>query len=142
MIVADARFPQRLVLRSRANADCVRALGKTHQRFQNMRHILVGKTEIAVTSLFFRFQELRLGELRQMPAGGLQGHAGGFGKLACGQRASVHQRRQDVGAGRVADQRGNIGDQGSVFHTSMVAEALMQSNGVKEKGKPRGDKRC
>ncbi|MND95367.1 hypothetical protein D3C80_876210 [compost metagenome] len=142
MVVADARFAQRLVLRSRADADRARALGKAHQGFQNLRHILVGKTEITVTSLFLRFQELRVREFGQVPAGGLQRHTGGLRKLACGQRTSIHQRRQYVGAGRVADQRGDIGDQGAVFHASMITEALMQGNGVEEGGRTRGDQRC
>ena len=40
--------------------------------------------------------------------GGLGRHAGDIGELACRQRAAFDQRNQNVGAGWIADQRGDL----------------------------------
>jgi hypothetical protein len=50
-----------------------------------------------------------------MGAGRLRGDAGLGGQLGRGQRLAAHQRHQHVGAGGVADQRGDAGNVGTFF---------------------------
>ena len=63
-------------------------------------------------------------EFRQMRTRGLRRDAGLVRQLARGQRAAGHQRRQHVGARGIADERGDHGNVGACFHSSMIAEAL------------------
>ncbi|MNL53288.1 hypothetical protein D3C87_1765220 [compost metagenome] len=62
MIVTDARLAKRGVLWSGTHAHGPGALRKSHQRFKNLSHIRVGKPEIAMPPLFFRFEQLGVGE--------------------------------------------------------------------------------
>src|ERR1700728_496263 len=56
---------------------------------------------------------------------GLRRDAGFLRQFAGRERAAAQQRGQHVGAGGVADKRGDHGDIGSCFHCSMVTEASM-----------------
>src|ERR1700720_4393957 len=61
---------------------------------------------------------------------GLRRDAGLVRQLARGQRAAGHQRRQHVGAGGVADQRGDHRDIGTCFHSSIIDEASTSIKGL------------
>ena len=58
-----------------------------------------------------------------MPARRRQGDAGHLGKFAHREGAPVHQRREHVGAGGVAEKRGDGGDDGAILHRSILTEA-------------------
>src|SRR5262245_6087082 len=65
-----------------------------------------------------------------MRARRLRGDAGLLRQLARSERAAAHQRGEHVGARGIADERGDHGDIGTSFHSSMIAEALMSGKGV------------
>lgn len=80
-----------------------------------------GKPEITVAPPSFVGEQPRVDQLCQMRARGLRGHMCHIGEFAGAQRAAVHQRRQHVRARRVANQRGDLGDVGSVCHDRSIA---------------------
>jgi hypothetical protein len=49
-------------------------------------------------------------QLGQMPAGGLRRDTGRVAKLRRGQRPSIHQERQNVGAGLIAHEGTDFGE--------------------------------
>jgi len=123
MIVADPRPPQRRLFRSGAHAGMAGALGQASKAFEHMGDVGAGETVVAVTALFLRLDQAAGFELCQMRTRGLRRDAGLVRQLARGQRAAGHQRGQHVGARGIADQRGDHGNVGACFHSSMIAEA-------------------
>ncbi|MEY9273749.1 hypothetical protein ABIE90_003646 [Bradyrhizobium diazoefficiens] len=113
MIVADARAPQRRILRSRAHAHVAGASGEARKPFEHAGNVVVGEAVVAMPALLLRLDQPAGLELRKVRARRLRRDAGLLRELARGQRASVHQRREHVGAGGVADQRSDHGDVGS-----------------------------
>jgi hypothetical protein len=77
-----------------------------------------------VTALFLRLDQAAGLELCQMRTRGLRRDARLVRQLARGQRAAAHQCGQHVGAGGIADERGDHGDVRACFHSSMIAEAF------------------
>ena len=123
VIVADPRAPQRRLLRPGAHAHVAGALGQARKPFEHMGDVGAGEAVVAVAALLLRLDQAAGFELRQMRTRGLRRDAGLVRQLARGQRAAGHQRGQHVGARGIADQRGDHGDIGSCFHSSMIAEA-------------------
>ncbi len=60
--------------------------------------------------LFLQRQQPRLGQLGEMAARRLRRNPGDIGKLGGGLRPSVLQHAEDVGAGGIAEQRGDGGE--------------------------------
>src|SRR3954447_2888813 len=89
-----------------------------------------GKPIVAVTALFLEFDQAAGLEFAEMRTRGLRRNAGLLREFACGQRAAAHQCGEDVGAGGIANQRGDLGNIGACFHTSIVNEAFMSSKRV------------
>ena len=124
MIVADPRAAQRRILWPGAHAHVASARGKALEALEHAGDIGIGEAVIAVAALLFLLDQAAGLQLRQMRACGLRRDAGLVREFARGQRAAGHQRRQHVGAGGIADQRGDHGDIGTCFHSSIITEAL------------------
>src|SRR5512143_3179634 len=77
--------------------------------------------EIAVPTVPGRRDQPRLGELRQMRAGGLRRHPGRTGQLGRGERAAIEKRREHRRPRRLSDQPGNLGYQWPGDHRRNVA---------------------
>ncbi len=80
-----------------------------HDGFQHFGNVLARDAVIAMPALFHAGNQAGLGQLAEMAARGLRRDAGGMRQFTGGERAAAHQRGQHVGAGRIADQRGNFG---------------------------------
>ena len=102
--------------------------GETHERFERLRHVRVGETEVAVAALLLGCQQAAVDQAGEVRAGGLRRDARFLRQLGGGQRPSRHQRGQHVGAGRVADQRADEGDVGTILHGSTILEACTTGN--------------
>jgi hypothetical protein len=63
-----------------------------------------------------RRQQTGFGELRQVGARGLWGHAGRVGKLGRGQRSPIQESRQHRCSCRIADQPTDLGDERACIH--------------------------
>lgn len=94
VIVADPRPPQRRILRTGAHAHMAGACGKARKALEHAGDVVVGETVVAVPALLLRLDEAAGLELCQMRARSLRRDAGLLRKLACGERAAVHQRRE------------------------------------------------
>ena len=127
VVVADACPPQRRILRPGAHAHVAGARCKASEPFQHAGHVGAGEAIVAVPALLLRLYQAAGLELGEMRARGLRRDAGFLRKLAGGERAAAEQRRQHVGAGGIADQRGNHGDIGAFFHSSMLTEVSIRS---------------
>ncbi len=78
-----------------------------NQPFQRARDVGIGEAEITVPPLAFDRDKPGIFKLGEMPAGGREHQARFLGKLGRGERGTGHQRHEHVGAGRIADQRGD-----------------------------------
>ena len=116
MVVADPRFSQRRLARAGHQSRRPAAEGDAGQRFEGVRHLVVGEAEVAVPALRFHGQQLGLEQLAQVRARCLPGDAGGLGQLGGGERAAAEQGGQHLGARRLADETGDAGDVGAVPH--------------------------
>ena len=56
-----------------------------------------------------------------MPARGLRRDARGIGEFAGGQRSAIHQGQEHVRSRRLANQRGDFGNEGSGDHRARIA---------------------
>jgi hypothetical protein len=65
---------------------------------------------VAVAALALRGEEVRGDELGEVPARGLRAHPRVPGEFPGRQGPPVHQGRDEVGAGRIADQGGDLGE--------------------------------
>ena len=90
MVVASSRRAQRLVAWSRRAMPLWAGRGHRRQSLYRVRDLGRGEPMVAMPALPDDRDELRLRELRQMPAGGLRGHAGMPGELARSQSSPVH----------------------------------------------------
>ena len=121
MVVAGPRRTQRLVAHPcRPIMRCPRHRDR-HDRLDQARDLGRGEPEIAVAPLPVAGQKPRIDQLCQMRARGLRGHMRGIGEFAGAQRAAVHQRREHVGARRIAEQCRDLGDVGGVCHGFSIA---------------------
>jgi len=68
-----------------------------------------------------RGDQLGVGELGEMAARGLRRHMRDIGELARRIGAAVHQRAQDIGARRIAHQRGDRRHVENLCHAVMIA---------------------
>ena len=125
MVVANPRAAQRRILRPGTHAHVTGARRQTREALEHAGDIRIGEAIIAVAALLLRLDQAAGFQFGQMGARGLRGDAGLMRQLARGQRAAGHQRRQHVGARGIADQRGDHGNVGTCFHSSMLTEALM-----------------
>ena len=123
MVVADARLAQLGRFGAGARARMSRALGHAHHLLQHLGDVASRETEVAMPPLPDAGDQPALRKLGQMRACRLSGNAGLARELARRQRLSADQRRQPVGARRIAGKRGNGRDGGAVFHISIIAEA-------------------
>ena len=124
VIVANPRPAQRRILRPGAHAHVAGAGGEPREALEHAGDVGIAEAVIAVAALLFLFDQAAGLELRKMRTRGLRRDAGLLRQLARGQRAAGHQRREHVGAGGIADQRGDHGDIGTCFHRSMIDEAF------------------
>ena len=90
-------------------------------------------------ALFGQRQQVRLAQAGEMLAGRLRRHAGDIGELARRQRAAVDQRHQNVGARRIADQRGDFGDGGLRFAHDQHISRTRGSRQSRQFGNSRSD---
>jgi hypothetical protein len=120
MVVAGADAPERLVARTDDRRPSLRRRGgirgHRHDALQHARDGRRGEPVVAVTTLTRHGQQPRLGQPRQVSACGLRGNTGGSRELGGRQRTTIHQRREHIGAGGVADQSGGLGKGGAVAH--------------------------
>ncbi len=123
MIVANPRPAQRRILRPGAHTHVAGARGKTREALQHAGDVGAGEAIVTVAALFLRLDQAAGFQFCQMRACGLRRDTGLVSQLACSQRAAGHQRRQHVGAGGIANQRGDHRNIGTSFHSSMVTEA-------------------
>jgi len=130
MVVANPRAAQRRVLRSSADAHVTGAGGEPRKALEHPGDVGIGEAIVAVTALLFLLDQPATLELSEMGTCGLRRDAGLMGEFGCGQGAACHQRGEHVGAGGIADQRGDHGDIGTCFHTSMIAETSVLIKGV------------
>jgi len=86
-------------------------------------NIAIGQPEIVVPPLSFACDQLPFFQPGQMPRRRLALHPRLRRQLSGGQRLAAHQRRQHVGASGVADQGGDAGNVGSVFHDALHCSA-------------------
>ncbi len=122
--VADPRIPECCIAWTRTLPEVAFGGGKPRQSFQRPRHLSIGQRIVAVPPLFARPEKPSLGELRQMAGGRGGADPCGQGQFTCGQRLTIHQRREHVGAGWITDEGGDTGDIRSLFHgPSLVALA-------------------
>jgi len=129
MIVTDTRFPQGRFGRTgpRAEVPCPRR--HAGHLLQHLRDVVVREAEIAVAALAEARDQPARFQFGEMRAGGLWGDAGLVCQLARRQCLAAHQRRQHVGAGRIARQRRHRRDARTFLHTSTLNEPLPQGNG-------------
>src|SRR6185437_11228995 len=118
MVVAGARVAQRRV-EPAGRPMARRAVDRNgHDSLDHAADRRRRQPVVAVPTLLLWHQQPRLGQLGEMAAGGLRRDAGGIGELAGGEGAPVHQGAQHIGTGRVADQRGDLGDLHAFAHAS------------------------
>ena len=84
----------------------------------HLYHLRRRKPEIPMPPLSDRRQQARLGQLREMRAGGLRRDSRRKGKLARGQGAAIEKRRHHGGSRRFPDQRCDLGDDRAGNHVS------------------------
>ena len=77
-----------------------------------------------MAALLLRLDQAAGFQLRQVRARGLRRDRRPGARARSRSAPAGHQRGQHIGAGGIADQRGNHGDVGTCFHSSMLAEAL------------------
>ena len=119
VVVAGARRAQRGIARADGELAARRAPSSRrhlHDALHHLRHRRRGQPVIAVPALLLDGEQPRRGQARQMAAGGLRRDAGDARQLGRRQRAAVHQRVQHAGAGRVAGERGDLGERGVAGH--------------------------
>jgi hypothetical protein len=105
-----------------AQAQRTGVIRHTHQAFQQVRHIFVAQLEVAVPALRLHGDQARVEQLGKMRTGRLFGDVRPRGQLGRGQRLTAHQGGEDVGAGGIADQAGDMSDAGTEIHGSIIAE--------------------
>jgi hypothetical protein len=128
MVVAGARPTQFRIARAGANAKMARARGNRHQRLQRMRDIRIGQTEVSVPALALDCDQRGLLETVEMPADRRETQACFLRQFRHGERRACEQRHQHVGAGRIADQRGDNRDIGTFFHSLRIPEVSTSVN--------------
>ena len=113
MVVAGARRAQ-LIVAVPARPITLRSVGRDdHDALDHARDLAASRAGSSNAGpCLVSESKVRLPQLGEMLARRLRRHAGDVSKLARRQRASVDQRHQNVGARRIADQRGNFGDGG------------------------------
>jgi hypothetical protein len=84
--------------------------------FEHLADWPTGQTVIAMPALLHHRDQMGGEQFSKVPAGGLRRHTGRSRKLGCGQRPPAKQRAQDIGAGRIANQRRNFSDLGCTGH--------------------------
>ena len=75
-------------------------------------------------------EQARLGQLREMGAGGLRRDSRRTGKLARGQGTAIEKRRHHRGSRRIADQRRDLGDDRARNHLGFPQLPAMRLLGV------------
>ena len=121
VVVAGARDAQRLVAAPARPIPRRPLCGYRHDPLQHAADQRRREPKIAVPALLVDGEQTALGQLAEVPACGLRRYPTDIGEFRRGQRAAVEQNGQDIGAGRVADQRGNLGDRwlGSVHAANL-----------------------
>ena len=109
VIVAGTRVPERFVglrtrLKSRRSGERYR-----HDAFEHLAHVRTGQSIVTVAALLAEIDQARIVKLGEMTAGGLRGDPGHKRQLARRECAAIKQRTQDISAGRIADQRRDLG---------------------------------
>src|SRR5688572_250319 len=120
VVVADARLAQRRLARARLEPHGAGAIRHAHDALQQLGNVVVGEAEVAVSPLALDRDEAAVHELGQVRARGLLGDVGHLGELGRGERLAAHERREDVGARAVADERCDADYVGSILHASML----------------------
>src|SRR5258708_16470213 len=110
MVIAGPRPPQRVVeLRRRAMARRPDR-GHRHHRLEHAADQRRGKPVITMPPLFLQRQQPRLRQLGEMAARRLRRYPGDIGELRGGLRPPVLEPAAAVGAGGIADERGDGGE--------------------------------
>src|SRR4051794_1391113 len=116
MVIAGAGAPQ-LLLKGRSRPIARRARDRhVHDAFQHPPDMRTGQPVVVVAALLHEPEQLAVGQLGEVAAGGLRRDTGRIGKLARGQCPAVKQRAQDVGARGVAHQRSHFGNFQNTLH--------------------------
>ena len=82
--------------------------GNRHHRLQHAAHRGRCEPEIVIAALARQHDQMRIGQLPQMAAGGLRRYASGDRESLGRQRPAVQERREDVGPRGIADHRGGF----------------------------------
>lgn len=90
MVVTHTRFPQRRLAWARADAQCAGPVRDTYQAFEQLRHVAVRQSKVAVATLAFHSDQPRIEHLGKMRTGCLLGQIGHIGELGRSQRFPCH----------------------------------------------------
>ncbi|MNN30904.1 hypothetical protein D3C81_1445670 [compost metagenome] len=83
-------------------------LANHHQRFQRLRHALIGEAVIAMTALNMQAQQCQVLEFRQVHTGGRGADFGDRRQFSAGAGVAVHQRTEDFRSRRLGDGGGHL----------------------------------
>lgn len=122
VVIANPRFSHGRLARTRTSPQRACPEGDPHQRFEQVRDILVGEAEISMPPLAFDPYQSRVDELREMGADCLLGYARQRGKFRSGKRPIRQQGSKNLRPRMVPDERRDTDDIRAVFHCSMVDE--------------------
>jgi NIPSNAP len=130
VVVANPSVPQSRFAWAGDQPHSAGAKGDAHQRLEQPGDILIGETVIAVTTLLLHGYERRIEELGQVRAHRLFGHAGNRRQFTRRQRPITYQGGEHIRTRRIAEQRGDARDVGTIFHSSTIDEPLSVSKRV------------
>ncbi len=116
MIVAEACLAHGGIARAGACALEAYARGETHQRFDRLGDIGTRQVVVAMPPLHENDQQARIQQPGQMPGGRWRRNACFGSTFPGGQRLASHERRENVGARGITDQRRQGGDVRTVLH--------------------------
>ena len=106
-----------------AGAGCQR-----HQPFQRSHHVGIRETEVAMPPLALHGDKSGPLQLGQMAADRRQPETRFLGQLGHSKRGPGQQRGQHIGAGRIADQRGDTGNVRTFLHSLVFTELCSRVN--------------